>query len=1283
MEVAGKRSRSGVRIPTLNIVFDQTARTRGRGDGLGRAIQIGVVVCLLRCGWQVVAAPNWEQGEGYRSAPVSVPAAGKPGFTLLNSRMTGITFTNLLSKDRYTTNQIYLNGSGVAAGDVDGDGWCDLYFCGLDGPNVLYRNLGNWRFEDITASAGVACPNLDATGAVFADIDGDGDLDLIVNSVGGGTHIFLNDGKGHFTETATLNEKRCGTSMALADMDGDGALDLYVGNYRVVTLRDQPKTSFHVNMVNGKPVVTTVNGIPTTTPELQGRFTLTAHGGILENGEPGAFYHNDGKGHFLPVPFTEGAFLDEDGKPISIPYDWTLSVMARDLNGDNAPDLYICNDFHSPDRIWINNGRGQFRALPRVALRNTSKFSMGMDVADINRDGHDDLFVLDMLSRDHVTRLTRMDRIMDGRPFGDVEARPQVTRNTLQLNRGDGTYADIAFLSHVEASSWSWTPIFLDVDLDGYEDLIICTGHSRDDMDLDVGMSIEAARKSNRLSPMEQLGLRRATPQIAGPKIAFRNRRDLTFEEVGRQWGFDDVGVSQGMALADLDNDGDLDVIVNSLNAPAGLYRNESNAPRIAVRLKGLAPNTRGIGAKIKVLGGPVTQSQEMICGGRYLSSDDTMRVFAAGTLTNALRIEVTWRSGQWSVVEHAHANRVYEVDEAGAVRRPASVVRGQSDAPQTTRTVEPGAKLTGSGQPATPLFEDVSSSLNHTHFEMPFDDFGRQPLLPNKLSQLGPGIAWFDLDGDGWEDLIIGSGKGGQLAAYRNNTKGGFTRLEGAPFSQAVTRDQTGIVGWRKASGQVVLLVGSANYEDGFAAGSCVRQYDLAAKKVEDTLPGQASSSGPLALGDIAGDGSLALFVGGRVIGGKYPEAASSMLFRERGGEWVLDPENTQLLKDVGLVSGAVWSDLDGDGYPELVLACEWGPVRVFANGHGKLREATKDWGLDKYPGWWNGVAVGDFDGDGKLDLVVSNWGRNTRYEDHRERPLRLWFGDLDGNGTTDLLEAYFEPGMKKYVPWRGLSPMAQAIPSLRERFTSHRAYAQLGVEEIFGDTLKQMKLWEAACLESTVFLNRGQRFTALALPIEAQFSPAFGINVGDFDGDGHEDVFLSQNFFGTCPEISEYDAGRGLLLKGNGAGEFTAVAGQESGIKVYGEQRGSAMADYDHDGRLDLVVTQNANQTKLYHNLAAQPGLRVRLLGPARNRDGVGACLRVKFGQSWGPMHEVHAGSGYWSQDASVQVLATPRPPDEIWVRWPGGKTFEAPLPAGAREILLSVDGKLSAVR
>jgi hypothetical protein len=1199
-----------------------------------------------------------------------VPATGKTGFTLLPPETTGIFFTNHLSDFNATKNRILQNGSGVALGDVDGDGWCDIYFCRLEGPNVLYRNLGNGKFEDITRSAGVACEGQFSTGAVLADLDGDGDLDLLVNCIGGGTRCFFNDGQGRFTEIldGRLVRKFGSTSMALADIDGDGDLDLYVANYRTIMYMDEPGLEVEARLVDGKVVVTPTNRFVALAPQ---------GGGVevIEMGERDFLYLNDGKGRFAPVSWTAGSFLDEDGKALTEPpRDWGLTVMFRDINGDGLPDIYVCNDYYYwPDRVWINEGSRRFRAIPRLALRNVSLSSMAVDFADLNRDGHDDFFVAEMLNRDHAARQRHRANVVKKRwrlPLHDPEYRPETTRNTLCLNRGDGTYAEIAQLSGLDASDWSWSTLFLDVDLDGYEDLLVATGNRFDVQDSDVLREIAQGKRAVTME--ERVNHMRKFPRLNAAKLAFRNQHDLTFAEVGAQWGFNTVGVSHGMALADLDNDGDLEVVINNLESAAGIYRNETIAPRIAVRLKGLPPNTRGIGAKIWVYGGAVPrQSQEMICGGRYLSCDDTMRVFAAGSPTNEMRIEINWRSGKRSVVSGVKANRIYEIDEATA----------ESPAHPPPPAPSPNAPWASTNPP--PLFTDASRLLGHTHHEEPFDDFARQSLLPKKLSELGPGVAWFDVNGDGWEDLIIGSGKGGQLSLFRNDGKGGFEPARDPPMAQPVTRDQTTVLGWRNRAGETALLAGSANYEDGLALGPVARQYDLAGKRMDDSLPGQASSTGPMALGDFAGDGTLELFVGGRSVPGRYPEPASSMLFRNVGGRWELDAENTRRLAGVGMVSGAVWGDLDGDGLPELILACEWGPVRVFANRSGKLREITAELGLDKYQGWWNGVTTGDFDGDGRLDIVASNWGRNHKYQRYLAEPLRIYFGDFNGSGTFEVLEAHFDKGLNKVVPWRDLTAISEALPFVQEKFSTFRAFGEASVAEILGAKFKLAKEAAATTLDSMVFLNRGGRFAARPLPVEAQFAPAFGTAVGDFDGDGNEDIFLSQNFFGVEVETSRYDAGRGLWLRGDGQGGFEAIPGQASGIEIYGQGRGCALADFDGDGRVDLVVAQNHGATKLYRNRGARPGLRVRLAGPPGNPQGIGASLRLAFGQRMGPAREIHAGSGYWSQDSAVQVLATPEAPSRISVRWPGGKLVSADVPPGAREIEVALDGKVKRVR
>jgi hypothetical protein len=1320
------RDRTGVRSLFLPLesrarVIYKSERVRQNGHELAGkperrhlALALGLVVLPLAPAAQ---APAQDGGLAWRPAPGGLLAEVRPagklgaGFTLLPPERTGIWFTNLLPEQRHLTNQILPSGSGVAAGDVDGDGWCDLYFCGLkDSDNQLYRNLGGWRFSNITTEAGVACAGLDCTGAAFADLDGDGDLDLVVNSIGGGTRLFFNDGKGHFTSApALLNPERGGMSLGLADADGDGDLDLYVANYRVATLTDAPGTRFGVKMVNGKPVVTLVNGRPLTDPEWTNRFRFKIEMGPggrgrfahEELGEPDAYFLNDGHGRFTPVPFTDGMFLDEDGRPLLAPlFDWALSVLFRDLNGDGAPDLYLCNDFGTPDRLWLNDGHGQFRLAPLLALRQISLSSMAVDAADLDRDGHDDLVVLEMLSRRHSRRLTQRN-IMRAElaPAADMTGRPQYPRNTLFWNRGDGTYAEIAQYAGIEASEWSWNPVLLDVDLDGYEDLLVPNGFVRDNMNLDGMNRIAAEKAKRRLSPVEELHLRAFYPPLNTPNVAFRNLGNLKFAECSRAWGFDQPTISQGACLADLDNDGDLDLVVNNLNSAAGLYRNEAPAPRVAVRLRGQPPNTSGIGARITVSGGPVAQSQEIVCGCRYCSCDQAERAFAAGA-AQSLEVRVRWRNGRETIISNVPPNHLLEVIEppaassgsVGSAAKPAGAAAANSAVSDVSEARAAISSI---------RFAEVSGAIRHAHQDAPYDDLDRQPLLSRKLSQLGPGAAWWDLDGDGRDDLAIGSGRGGKLALFRNLGAGRFERWAEPAWDSPLERDAAGFAG--AAPGR--LLLAFANYEDGLTDQPGVVAWGKAG--LAPVLPLAAASFGPLAVADYDGDGRLDLFVGARVVGGRYPEPAASALYRWNGAAFDPDRDNTKALPEA-LVSSAVWTDLTGDGWPELVLAGEWGPIHILRNDHGKLVpwDPPLTWPPSSHPnpqpstlnpqptnspqpstlnqltGWWNGIAAGDFDNDGRLDLVAANWGQNTRYERWRPAPLRVYFGDFNDDGAVELLEAHFAPELGQFAPERMLDAVTRSLPSLSERFPTHAAWANAGIDDVLGQWRGTARRHEALWLESTLLLNRGGHFEVHALPAEAQFAPAFAVCVGDADGDGNEDVFLSQNFFDVDLDTSRYDAGRGLWLRGDGRGHLSPVRGQDCGVRVYGEQRGAALCDFDGDGRLDLAVTQNSAETKLYRNVGAKPGLRVRLEGPADNPCGLGAVVRLRFGETTGPACEVRAGSGYWSQDSAVLVLGTPLAPTAIEVRWPGGSVTESPVPAGAREVRVRAGGEVKVV-
>jgi enediyne biosynthesis protein E4 len=611
-------------------------------------------------------------------------------------------------------------------------------------------------------------------------------------------------------------------------------------------------------------------------------------------------------------------------------------------------------------------------------------------------------------------------------------------------------------------------------------------------------------------------------------------------------------------------------------------------------------------------------------------------------------------------VISNALPNRIYEIDERAA------------------QPVTPAPEAT-----PVPWFEDVSSLVHHTHYEEPYDDFSAQFLLPNMLSHLGPGVTWADLNHNGYDDLVIAGGRGGTLGVYLNDRKGGFQRVAQPPFNAIAPRDITTVLPLTLGPSKTVLLAGSSNHEDGQERGAMVRMFEAQARTPLDRFPGQIASTGPLALADVNGDGQLDLFVGGRSIPGRYPEPASSFLFLNREGRFEMDEGNLETFAHLGLVSGAVFSDLDGDGQPDLVLACEWGPIRVFRNDGGRFSEVTEAMGLDQHLGWWNGVATADLNGNGRPDIIASNWGLNTRYRASQEHPRRIYYGDFTDNGVVDLIETLYDDVLQKEVPDRDLNVMSLTLPFIREKYPTHEAYAEASIQEILGDRFADARNVEANTLASMLFLNHGDRFEAKPLPAEAQFSPAFAVVIADFLGNGHEDVFLSQNFFTVQPFTMRNDAGRGLLLQGDGTGNLAPVEGHLTGILVYGDQRGAAAADFDADGRVDLAVSQNAHTTRLFRNTHAEPGLRIRLQGPPGNPHAVGASIRLQANGQLGPAREIQSGSGYWSQNSPVQVMAARGVAEAIFVRWPGGRTTHSELPPGAREVRVAASGTVTLLR
>ena len=1229
--------------------------------GAVRGVGLLALATAFACDAPPPVPGDWIEGEGFRWRTLDVrraasnAAEARAGFTPLDADRTGVTHRNDVDDARAMANRDLLIGAGAAVGDVDGDGYPDLFLASVLRPAALYRNRGDFRFEDVTRASGIRIDSL-STGATFADVDGDSDLDLLVGTHGGPVMLWRNDGTGRFTD-ATASSGLVGgyaaTSLTLADVDGDGDLDLYVATYKVRNALDAyPPQAREFNQV----VTKTSDGRYVVKPEWAAEYRVEDRpdlGGVVrsQRADPDLFFLNDGTGRFVRTPIRGARFRDAAGRPLADEPDFfTLAARFYDVNGDGRPDLYVCNDFEDPDQFWLNDGAGGFRLVPDAALSATSNTCMSVDFGDVNRDGAVDLFTADMLSPTLAAQQTEIPTHTPlPKGIGRGGARPQWMRNMLHVARGDGTWAQIADYAGVAASDWTWGSAFLDVDLDGYEDLLALNGHRWDVRDADTFDRIRDAFP--RVPWDEEQG---QFPPLATRSIAFRNTGDLTFRAMPDGWGLGTVeAISHGVALADFDLDGDLDLVVTRLNAAAVIHRNEATAPRVAVRPVGIGGNRLGIGATVTVRGAAaVTQSREVTAGGYYLSGSEAQLVFAAPP-DSTFTLEVRWPDGRVTTVPAARANRLYEVRQAAA--------RASVPAPADT---------------IGPLFEDATARLGgHAHDETPFDDFRRQPLLPTRLSQLGPGLAWLDVDADGDDDLVVGAGRGGALTLLRNDG----ASFRSSPLTDVVVGDLTAIVPVPDGRGGVRLAVGQSSYEAPSAESALAMPRVLGVpltggRDVVTTLvPGDTASIGAVAAGDVDGDGWLDLFVAPRVIAGLWPAPAPSMLWRGGpDGRFTPDVRNAGPLRALGLVSSALLVDVVGDARLDLVVATEFGPVRVLRNDGGTLVDVTASVGLSGIRSRWNGLAAIDVDADGRLDLVVTSWGRNLPYGASAERPHLLVTGPFGASGP-GLLFARADSVTGREMPTESFARLGVALPDLRRRIATYREFADADVDAVLGPEASRAVRIGATTYDHLVLRNRGSRFDAIPLPVAAQLAPAFGIGVSDFDGDGREDLVLAQNFFATEIATTRFDAGVGLVLLGDGVGGFRTLDVRASGVVVRGDQRGVAVSDFDGDGRPDVAVAQNGEGTTLWRNRGGAPGQVVRLAGGPGNPLGAGARIYIE-GDGWrGPTRVVAGGHGYWSTDGGALVIARPVGALRLVVRWPSGRETRVPLPSGSESLVL----------
>ncbi len=1065
------------------------------------------------------------------------------------SAFTHVDFENRLtdSKDvNVFTYRNYYDGGGVGLADVNGDGLLDLFLTANQGKNRLFLNRGGFRFEDVTDAAGVGGRHRWTTGVSIADVDGDGLPDLYVSNSGDydgddrANELYLNrgpddDGIPRFEDRAEalgLDDPGYSTHAAFFDYDRDGDLDVYVMNNS-----SRPIPSF------------TVQNVRHVRHDLGGD----------------RLYRNDGD-RFTDVSEAAGLYGSEIG--------FGLGVTAGDVDGDGWVDLYISNDFFERDYLYLNNGDGTFREAIKEAMRHISQSSMGADMADLNNDGFPEIYVTDMLPED--------DRRLKTTSTFDTWAAyqgglrndfyHQFMRNMLHLNNGDGTFSEIGQIAGVAATDWSWSALVADFDNDGFKDIFVANGVFKDLTDQDFIASFSSRQSIRDFVAREGLNYPRLLERIGStplPNYLFANNGDLTFTNRAADWGLDAPSWSNGSAYGDLDNDGDLDLVVNNVNQEAFIYRNEADTLTdhhyLQVRFEGEGRNRFGIGAKVWLhADGQVLYQEQMPTRG-FQSSVDPVLTFGMGAHTSVDTLLVVWPDGRQTLRTGVSADQRLVLRQADAVAAP-----------------PPAPAVPGS------RFVDVTDALAlpYAHHENAFVDFDREKLLPWMLSTEGPAFATADVDGDGRTDVFLGGAKESPGTLLRQRPDGRFRPTSEAVFDAdriAEDVDAAFFDADGDADADLYVVSGGSEYShrapgledrlylnDGH--GHFTRSYDR--------LPSRYESGSVVAPADYDGDGDVDLFVGSRSIPWRYGEVPPSVLLRNDGrGFFTPAPEaDAPGLERAGMITDARWTDLDGDARPDLVLAGEWMPLTVFHNaGGGRLERRTGD-GLERSHGLWNTLTPADLDGDGDIDLVAGNRGLNTKLRATDAEPLTMHVADFDRNGWVEQILSVYHDGTPYPMVLR--ADLVAQLGFLAARFPTHADYAGKTVADLFTpDELAHAQVRRAYTLATSVFENRGDgTFAVHPLPYMAQITPTNAVLPGDFDGDGHMDLLLAGNFFGLKPDLGRMDAGYGLFLRGDGAGAFTPVPARNSGFFVTGQARALGFVDVGGRGRLIFVVKNDA---------------------------------------------------------------------------------------------------------
>ncbi len=1098
--------------------------------------------------------------EPSRSASSGAPAPDGPLFTLLPASETGVRFENRLEDTQELnvfTYRNYYNGGGVAIGDLSGDGLPDVVLTSNLGGPALYLNEGGFRFREATDEAGLVGRGFWATGVTMADVDGDGLLDVYVSFAGDvagerrANELYLNRGPDaggvpEFQESAEplgIADRGYTTHAAFFDYDRDGDLDLYLVNNSF-----RPVSSFGMRNI---------------------RHVRDSLGGDK-------LFRNDGE-RFVDVSESAGVFGSEIG--------FGLGVGISDVNRDGWPDIYVSNDFFEQDYLYINNGDGTFAEAAQRDMPYISYFSMGLDIADINNDARPDVYVTDMLPEDErrikLTTAFESWDIYQTKLANDYHH--QFMRNMLHLNNGNGTFSDIGQMAGVARTDWSWSALIADFDLDGFKDIHVTNGLARDVTSQDYisfladRATMVAGEGGRRVDFLELVGAMTSTPL---PNYAFRNRGDLTFSDESRSWGLDTEGFSNGAAYGDLDGDGDLDLVVNNVNQEAFVYRNNARALTdnrfLQVHLEGEGRNRFAVGARVTLRDGARLMFQELSPSRGFQSSVDYTLTFGVGPADTIPTVEVEWPDGRVSTLRQVATNQRITVRQADAAGGPAS----------------PGPAA------STTLFADVTEqiALDFVHRENEFVDFDRERLMPRFISTEGPLLAIGDVDGDGLTDAFVGGAKdqAGRLLLQRPD--GRFVGRSDPFVDDAISEDLGAELFDADLDGDLDLYVVSGGSEFTDLAPALQDRLYLndgrgVFRKAPDHLPTMSTSGSAIAVHDFDGDGDMDVFVGGRVVPWRYGLDPVSVLLANDGSGRFTDVTARVApdLARVGMVTDAVWEDVDGDDRADLVVVGEWMPITVFRNtGAGRLERATPP-GLQQSQGWWNRIVPADVNGDGRTDFVIGNLGLNTRLRASADKPVTMHVKDFDGNGFVEQILSAYNGDVSYPIAIR--DDLIKTLPFLKARYLNFQDYALQTVSDIFTpEELADAVVKRAHTFASSVARNEGNgTFTLVPLPAEAQIAPVYAILVDDVDGDGDPDLLLAGNLDGVKPEYGRMGAGHGLVLENDGAGGFRPVEASRSGFVVPGQARDIARIPTP---RGDIYfVTRNDDRALVFRGETGRP--------------------------------------------------------------------------------------------